>query len=91
MSFYKYLEKEELQYLAVNCISKDQNIIKWFIQNFPAKIKSMISFDGLHYRQAFIVDKMETWEQTKEFINKAKAVYDGLMVAISPMYKTVSK
>ena len=91
MSFYKHLEKEELQYFIVKCISKNTNTIKWFMENFPKTITSTLILDGIYYKQAFKVNNMSTWGQTKDYIYKAKAAFNGLMVTITPMYKTVSK
>jgi hypothetical protein len=82
--------KQITKYLIVTAISKDKNICNWFYENFPKTIKAMNPEHEKYYRLSFKVDKMETWEQTKEYINRVKEAYNNLIITITPITETIN-
>lgn len=78
------------KYLIVTVISKDKNICNWFYDNFPKTYKAWNPEQEEYNRLSFKVDKMETWEQTKEYINKVKEAYNNLIITITPITETIN-
>ena len=79
-------DKQITSYYIVTVISKSKSLCNYFYENFPKTLK-VWNYDNHYHKLTFKVDKIGTWQNTKEYINKAKNAYNDIMVNITEIEK----
>ena len=81
--------KDITKYYIVTALSKDKNILKWVYENFPKTIEIENKQDE-YFKITFKVDKMGSWEQTREYINLVKKAYNNLLLRVTPVNERIN-